>query len=116
MDLRSRRHALKSNATAFAEMIRLLNIKAYTKAELTKLVGIQIYTVTKWLKILEHKELVYVEKYHRDGTVGQWAAKWAFGYKVASATRPKAQSSAQYSRNYRILQTVKRNIAKKATS
>lgn len=99
----------RGNATAFAVMCLLLNRGAYTKTELSESTGLTIGTVTRWMALLESRHLVYVAKWWRAGTVGQWAAKWSWGYMVESAPKPRAQTQAQYSRNSRIRKQVRKN-------
>lgn len=97
------------NAIAFAQLCMLLNTGAYTKNQLAESTGLTIGTVIRWLKLLESRHLVYVAKWWRAGTSGQWAAKWTWGYMIESTPRPKPQTQAQYSRNSRIRKQVRRN-------
>ena len=99
----------RSNAIAFTQLCLLLNTGAYTKRELAKRTGLTVGTVTRWMALLISNELVYVAKWWRSGTVGQWAAKWTWGYRIESAPKPKPQTQAQYSRNYQIRKAVRRN-------
>lgn len=105
-----------SNAVAFAQMCLLLNTGAYTKDQLAETTGLTIGTVTRWMRLLEKRELVYVIKWWRAGTVGQWAAKWTWGYRVESAPKPKAQTQSQYNQNSRIRKKMRKSKAVSTTT
>ena len=111
----TRKTNTSSNASAFAELCLRLNRKPVTQAELVEATGLQPGTVSRWLRILRRRHLIYVYGWYRKGTVGHWAAMWAWGYMVEDALKPKAQSQAQYSRNYRIKKTVRENTAHRDT-
>lgn len=98
----------RGNSTAFAVMCLHLNRKGHTKTELATVTGLTIGTVTRWMALLESRHLVYVSAWWRAGTVGQWAAKWSWGYMVESTPKPKAQTQVQYSRNARIRKRVRK--------
>lgn len=89
-----------SNAIAFATMCELLNSGVYTKDELQAKLGVTIGTVTRWMKLLEHRNLVYIESY-RIAPAGAPAARWTWGFEMASAPKPKPMTMAMYSERYR---------------
>lgn len=88
------------NAVAFATMCELLNSGAYTKDELQDQLGLVIGTVIRWMRLLEHRKLIYIESY-RIGPVGQPAARWTWGFEMENAPRPKPMTIAMYSERYR---------------
>lgn len=93
-------HKMCANASALIELCRLLNDSAYTKQELMDLLGCAPNTVTKWVRILQHKKLVYVCEW-RPGLRGCPAAVWAWGYECKDAPRPKPMEPKLYSQRYK---------------
>lgn len=100
MVLIRKRSKLPGNAIAFAELCLLLNAGEYTKDQLAEKTGLVIGTVTKWMKMLERRKLIYIVGYLK-GPVGQPAAIWTWGFEVENAPRPAALTQAQYTARYR---------------
>jgi len=95
-------------AIAMKELILLLHKAPRTKYELKELVGVCNTTVSRWMNMLHREGLVYVESWERTGARGSWTARWMWGYLHQDALKPKALSSSEYNRRYRI------NLVKRA--
>lgn len=94
-----------ANALALINLINLLVKGKISKLEMAAKIGCTIGTVTKWMKILRRKKMVFIEDW-RQGLVGAPTALWSFG-DFDDAPRPKPMTVAMYSERAR---AKKRNV------
>jgi predicted DNA-binding WGR domain protein len=83
------------------ELILAVHQGPVSKYKLQELTGLGNTTVSRWMQMLHRSQLVYIAKWDRVGTRGNWTALWAFGYQRVDALKPKPLTNAEYLKRYR---------------
>lgn len=95
------------NMRTFCAMLRMLHEGDVSKTQIREALGIATGTEVKWLKLLGSDKpnmpgrLVYISSWDRNGSRGNWAAMWSYGFEMSDAPRPKALTQTQYSQRYK---------------
>lgn len=91
------------NITAFKALMAAMAVRARSKKELHEITGLTNTTISRWMRVLStgKDRIVYIEYYRRLGGRGWWEAMWRMGHGMSDAVRPKAQTQADYKRNWR---------------
>lgn len=94
------------NITAFKAMMAAMAVRARSKTELHEITGLTNTTISRWMQVLStgKDRIVYIESWQRKGTRGCWTAMWKMGHGMPDAVRPKALSSSQYNKRWRVKQ------------
>jgi hypothetical protein len=94
--------------TAIKTLLTQIAKRPMSQPEIIEATGLANSTVSKYLKVLHTSpNLVYIDHWTRRNMRGNWQAKWALGYMLSDAPRPKPMTTAQYCARYRAKQIKK---------
>ena len=101
------KHTMPSpSMIAFGELCLLLHDpRPRLQMELQELIGVTNATMTRMMRTLRTRRLIYVESWRRCGRT--WQPVWKWGHKQFDALKPRALTTAEHSRNYRLRKTIK---------
>lgn len=76
---------------AFAHLCELLNSRApYSQEWFREQIGVSVNTMTKFMRILKNRKLIYIADWTHDGKrISTRVALWTWGYNRENAPRPK---------------------------
>lgn len=75
---------------AFAHLCELMNSRApYSQAWFREQIGVSMNTMTKFMRILKNRKLIYIAEWTHDGKrISTRIALWTWGYNRENAPRP----------------------------